>query len=142
MWIFLNDAFVSVVAHRRRSDLLMARARLLGDLQRAFGRCLVWETTSADYRYRAVLTRKRVARAIAEHALSIDYDNFKDSVSEDARHAAYMRVWEVMSAEQRASHRTPDARALRPSAPAPAGLRGSVSVGHPWTSALPREWDF
>ena len=32
MWVFLNDAMVSAVAHRTKPGQLMVRARLAGDL--------------------------------------------------------------------------------------------------------------
>lgn len=104
MWIFLNDAFVSIVAHRDERGMLCCRARLKGDLQRAFRGHLkgrrVLHTPSADYAYRVTLPQRAVSGAIASHVASIDYENFKGSVREADRQALYMRVWLVTKAEQ------------------------------------------
>ncbi len=94
MWIFLNNAFLSIVAHRDKPDLLLVRARAEGDIERTFPDA---ETCPvADYRYRAELPRQEVATAIAERVSGIDYDNFKGSVQETDRHDAYLHVWSAM----------------------------------------------
>lgn len=104
MWIFLNDAFVSIVAHRDKPGVLCCRARFEGDLQRAFrghlrGRRVKF-TPGADYAYRVELAREVVGSAISSHVLGIDYPNFKGSVRDRRRHDVYMRVWDVMKDEQ------------------------------------------
>ena len=110
MWIFLNNAFVSIVDERAKKsgkknarplygDMLVVRARKQGDIQRAFGKEVkVERTEGTDYRFRARLPRQVVANTIAQHVSAIDYGNFKDSVgqSDHQRHAAYSRVWGVM----------------------------------------------
>lgn len=98
MWIFLNNAFLSIVADKDGSELLV-RARRRADLVRTFPGCKVKLTPPpADYRYRTVVTRERVGRVLAAEAASITYTNFKDSVpkSEHERHHAYLRVWCAM----------------------------------------------
>lgn len=104
MWVFLNDAFVSIVEDENDADWLLCRARLPGDLQRAFGGYLrgrrVKHTPDADYAYRVSLPRETVARALVMRLRGLHYTNFKNSVSDDRRHSAYTRVWAVMRAEQ------------------------------------------
>ena len=100
MWVFLSDAFLSIVAHRDRPDDLMVRARLPGDLERALPGYPVDVTPRADYRYRAVVPRAVVAQALADYAASIQYDNFKNSVTDEARHRAYVSVWSAMHRAQ------------------------------------------
>lgn len=104
MWIYLNDAFVSIVAHREKRDLLCCRGRLQGDLQRAFRGHLkgrrVKHTPGADYAYRIEMPRALVAKLLAQQVREIDYPNFKGSVADPAREALYLRVWGVMKAEQ------------------------------------------
>jgi hypothetical protein len=97
MWIFLNNAFLSAVAHRTQPDDLLVRGRVAGDIGRVFPGVIETETPSADYRYRATIPRKTVAAALAEQAASIDYDNFKNSVTEDDRHDAYFETWGAMN---------------------------------------------
>lgn len=102
MWVFLSDSFLSIVAHRERADALLVRARLPGDIEAVFPGAEVAETNAADYRFRAVVDRADVGRALADAALSIDYDNFKGSVSvtNGARNLAYHQVWSVMQGAQ------------------------------------------
>lgn len=93
MWIFLNCAMLSIVAHRNEPNKLLVRARDQGDIERVFPGAQTWEDEQADYRYRAVIPRDQVARAIGECAAGIAYPNFKASVRDDERHDWYMDVW-------------------------------------------------
>jgi hypothetical protein len=98
MWIFLNDAMISVVEHRDGG--LLARARIEGDLERVFGSVKVSVTPRADYHFRCTVTTSQFKDAMSRAIDRIDYDNFKSSVADDARHDAYMRAWQVMLDEQ------------------------------------------
>lgn len=95
MWIFLNDAALSIVADRNNSANLLVRARVPGDIEAVFPEAQVTKTPDADYRYRAFVGRGEVADAIANRVAAIDYDNFKDSASavDGARGHAYHPVW-------------------------------------------------
>ncbi|WP_295581409.1 hypothetical protein [uncultured Lamprocystis sp.] len=106
MWVFLSDAFLSIVAHRDRPDDLLVRARIAGDLERVFPGYPVEITPDADYRFRAVIPRTQVAQALADQATTIDYRNFKGSVRDSDRHDAYMQVWHVMRQAQKSGSRT------------------------------------
>ena len=96
MWIHMNDAFLSVVAHRTDPGALLVRGRVEGDIQRVFPDAEVAETPDADYRFRTLLPRDVVAGAVAAAVGTIDYDNFKNSVAEDDRHDAYADCWLAM----------------------------------------------
>ena len=100
MWIFLNNSFLSIVQHRNNSDLLLVRGRIGGDIEAVFPSAKVIESRNADYRYRAEVTRHEVTSALIREVQSITYDNFKNSVQDDLRHDAYMRVWSVMRGTQ------------------------------------------
>ncbi|HVB79843.1 MAG TPA: hypothetical protein VNE82_07830 [Candidatus Binataceae bacterium] len=101
MWIFLNDAFLSVVAQRDRPNHLLVRARLKGDIQRALkntgSKFTVRHTPEHDYQYRAVVPRSVLTKAMARAVASIKYGNFKASVVEADREIAYTSVWSVMA---------------------------------------------
>jgi len=102
MWIFLSDAFISVVAHRDKPDSLLVRARRQGDLERVLGADTVVDVTEdADYRYRATVSREKFAMLIADRAREIDYDNFKDAIRDDSYHDACLDVWATMRDLQR-----------------------------------------
>ncbi len=98
MWIFLNDAYLSIVSHRDREGELLVRARHSGDIERAFPQVSVAETPDADYRFRATIPKQLVADTLARKVLGIDYHNFKSSISSEdgERHEAYFDVWSDM----------------------------------------------
>ncbi|SCM71578.1 conserved hypothetical protein [uncultured Pleomorphomonas sp.] len=113
MWIFLNNAFVSIVDPKASyaggkgpvSDELLVRARFKGDIERVFPESAadVTETPGRDYRFRALIDRAQVMNTISDAISGIDYFNFKGSVppAEKWRHDAYMGCWSVMEREQR-----------------------------------------
>jgi hypothetical protein len=96
MWIFLNNAFLSIVSNKDDPDNLLVRGRRRGDIRRVFPKVKVVVTPEADYRYRAFVPRTLVAETIASRISAIDYTNFKDSVTEEVRHTAYLAVWRQM----------------------------------------------
>jgi hypothetical protein len=96
MWVFLNDAFLSIVAVPKRPRLLLVRARRQGDIDKVFPGVRVWATRQRDYAFRAMVPAKKVKRALAAEVDRIDYPNFKDSVEDQDRHNAYLDVWTTM----------------------------------------------
>ncbi|MDQ5911241.1 MAG: hypothetical protein QG599_3338 [Pseudomonadota bacterium] len=72
MWIFSNDAFLSIVADCN-SERLLVRARLKGDIERTFPSSAVVEDAGTDYRFRAWLDRKTVADVLSHKVEEIDY---------------------------------------------------------------------
>lgn len=112
MWIFLSDSFLSIVADADPA-LLVVRARRKGDIERVFPRLRAIRTLNRDYLYRRAIPRGLVEEAIAGAVAGIEYRNFKDSVKDNVRHAAYVSVWQTMHSYQaRAAHghRLPQAR--------------------------------
>lgn len=100
MWIFLNDAFLSIVDPGRQGprggDYLLVRARAKGDIESVFPKARVWTLPNRDYGFRAFVPRQIVAKSMAKQVMGIDYTNFKNSVDSDCRHGAYSRVWGAM----------------------------------------------
>ena len=96
MWIFLNNAFLSIVDKGGDGTTLLVRARKAGDIQRVFPGARVEVSPRNDYRFRARVDREQVAQAMAEAVRQITYPNFKGSVGEHDRHEAYMDVWHAM----------------------------------------------
>lgn len=97
MWIFLNDAFFSVVADRNNPANLMVRARDPVSIPNVFGKdLLVLKDVGSDYRYRVSLPRETVSEAMANKFANIRYDNFKNSVRNNQRQDAYLDVWHDM----------------------------------------------
>ena len=106
MWIFLNEAFLSIVDKGGDGTTLLVRARRRGEIEKVFPGILVQETPGNDYRFRARIPRDQVAKAIASAIESIGYPNFKGSVHDPLRHEAYLGVWEVMHRYQKQSARS------------------------------------
>jgi hypothetical protein len=112
MWIFTNFGFVSAVNHRTKKDTLLVRAREPGVLEALGERhgvnVSVKKTPSADYLYRAEISKRVFAKMISEEIEAIDYPNFKDSFhaakeeNTATSHSALMSVWNVMYGLQRA----------------------------------------
>lgn len=111
MWVFLNDAFLSIVvphtddvpAKWKGKDVLVVRARRKVDLINTFGREVeVMETPDRDYRWRTYQARSIMAELMFEAVNAIDYDNFKDSISGNDPHRkrAYGTVWADMNVFQ------------------------------------------
>lgn len=110
MWVFLNNAFLSIIASDRDKESVIVRARFKGDLEATFGKRLkVYETPDRDYRFRAKIKRATVAQRMAREVIGLTYGNFKSSVKDNGRHTDYLRVWTVMNAAQ--ERRTPRPRA-------------------------------
>ena len=107
MWIFLNNAMLSIVAHRRKPDTLLVRARVKGDIEAVFPQVAVFSLTNADYHYRAEVPRSEVAAALAQQIQEMAYDNFKRSVKDHARHDWYMDVWSLGHAVQQTAEPNP-----------------------------------
>jgi len=104
MWIFLPDAFFSIVEHRDDPSVLLVRSRLDGDIERHFPQADVLELPGADYRFRAKVERELViATMFWLMRDGIDYPDFKSQVSpgDPDRLAAYYDVWTAMRKAQR-----------------------------------------
>jgi hypothetical protein len=104
MWVFLSDAFLSIVESNNDPRTLLVRARAKEDLHRVFPDAPVSENPDRDYRFRAAVPREEVAQALAACVRGLAYGNFKDSVPEKDRASAYLGVWQRMLAFQDLRH--------------------------------------
>jgi hypothetical protein len=104
MWVFTKDGFFSIVRHREYRDLMMVRARVREDLERAFpqwageGDLHIIEDDDADYRFRVILPEARVRQYLDEAVTSIDYTTgVKDQIDQGDpdRHSALYDVWQA-----------------------------------------------
>ncbi len=102
MWLLTTQGFYSVVEHRDDPDRLLVRARSRADIEALREQLPDLEPFSddkADYRWRAVVTREDWAQALKALAGDIDYDNFKNAVSDrqsDERVRLYHEVWAIL----------------------------------------------
>ena len=93
MWIQFNNAFLSIVENRNNKLELLVRARIKGDIEKIFPEADVFEDDGADYKYRAFISKAKVAARMMLKMTEINYDNFKNSVKEIERKNAYSNVW-------------------------------------------------
>ena len=66
MWIFLNDAFLSIVDKEGDGTTPLVRAREEGDIEWVYPDAKVIHTPHNDYPCRARIDRERVAERIAD----------------------------------------------------------------------------
>jgi hypothetical protein len=106
MWLFSVEGFVSIVAHRDEPQSLLVRGRCKADVE-AFAAKLgvkVIETPRADYAFRCVAPRDKVAALVHSLVDGINYPNFKNEVAERQgveRESLYHQVWAVVRGLQR-----------------------------------------
>ncbi len=102
MWVFLNDAFLSIVQSDRDPALFAVRARKLQDLERCFpGYAPVPARRGADYAWRVFVPKHLVQTLLLQRLSTLDYTNFKGSIDDrlaegEERHDAYLAVWGAM----------------------------------------------
>ena len=98
MWIFTNNAMLSLVEDRDDPTLLVVRARLKGDIERVFPDFPAITVGGSDYKWRTWVPKSIAAKVIADSIREIDYGNFKDSINKEdkLRKSAYLDVWADM----------------------------------------------
>ena len=103
MWIFLSDAFLSVVADHDdpEGEQLLVRARRHGHIERVFPEAEVFSVAGSDYAFRAWVPRQQVAEALQDQVMGIRYPNFKASIRDNAYHEAALQAWSAMHGFQR-----------------------------------------
>lgn len=122
MWHFDKRGFISVVAYdpkldrntkskfpqiaRQAGTLLLVRARIEADmdmLKEVVPSLLVETDPSADYSFRAVITRKQYKKFLAKSVDGITYNSHFKEAAQDAsppasgRYSAMMSVWSAMA---------------------------------------------
>jgi hypothetical protein len=115
MWLFTQNAFLSVVSYDPTKDSpnpaggpddLLVRARVRTDLEslkKYVPGLKLNRDDSADYMFRAVMTREQWATCMVGEIGEIDYSNFKDRVAERQGHdraGIYMQIWSALLALQ------------------------------------------
>jgi hypothetical protein len=108
MWLVTTRGFVSAVEWQRRGDgndgKIVLRARDRNHLESVvslIGAPEVLVSPSADYRYRAFVTRKQFEKLIVALAREVTYPNFKNAVYARQGRSRYEtilhRVWDLFA---------------------------------------------
>lgn len=103
MWIVTDRGFFSVVDKGEPEGCLCVRSRVREDIENlcrldsltAYAG-MIEESGLGDYRYRIHVRREDWARAAADLAEQIDYENFKNAAAArqgSERASVYNRVW-------------------------------------------------
>lgn len=103
MWIFTEQAYVSIVRHRRDRDLLLVRARDRESLVRfcesaGLDEATIEENVAADYRFRVACSDRELADFMEATVHDLDYDNFKNRVASTrgwAWHDILLGIWRM-----------------------------------------------
>ena len=96
MWLFASKGFLSIVAHRHKTEYLLVRARKMSHLKALFPNADHYYDPGADYPHRAEIHRSIVANMALDYIMNLKYDNFKNSVTDsDYEHACH-EVWSQM----------------------------------------------
>src|SRR5689334_20118875 len=91
-----NNIIVSAVADRHNPKRLLVRARRREHLENLFGKdAAILVDAGTDYKYRMFVDRSALADLTNKTLMSISYDNFKNSVEDDALHDLYSDFWEL-----------------------------------------------
>jgi hypothetical protein len=70
MWICLNEAFFSIVAHLEEEGCVLVRARNGGDIEKYWPSADIVTDEGVDYQQRAVIPRYQVAGVLFEYILN------------------------------------------------------------------------
>ena len=73
MWLFTSKSFLSAVADKEnpKGDRLLVRSIIAGAIEEVFPDVNVMETSNADYRFRAWVSRQKVKKAISEFVILV-----------------------------------------------------------------------
>lgn len=93
MWIMTTNGFISAVQHRANPNYLMVRARKKEHLLQINPEAAIEQITPSDYPWRTTLTKAEFKVALIAQIDQIDYDNFKNAVSDNHYHKFLERVW-------------------------------------------------
>ncbi|HTQ11961.1 MAG TPA: hypothetical protein VMI31_18005 [Fimbriimonadaceae bacterium] len=96
MYVFTENAFLSLVAHHSDERLLEVRAQFKGDIERTFPESEVGFDPAAEFPYSTSIPRDRVVERIALRVQHIGYRHFNPNSDEPWRQEAYTQVETVL----------------------------------------------
>jgi len=103
MWIFTQDAYITISQDANERDRFMIRARVKGDIEKLFPKAQVIRMDDADFLFRAFVPKKRVIAVLSRAIGDIEYTSFKGGVTDRCRKYFYDQVWSIMADMQDAT---------------------------------------
>lgn len=96
MYVFTENAFLSLTSHEFDERLLEVRAKFQGDLERTFPESEVAFSPGEDFPYWTSVSRERAAERIALRVEHIGYRRFNPTSEEPWRQTTYHDVESVL----------------------------------------------
>lgn len=103
MWIFTQDAYLTISQDENQRERFMIRARVAGDIEKLFPKAQVIRMDDADFLFRAFIPKRRVIEVLSRAIGNIEYTSFKGGVKDKCRAWYYAQVWAIMAAMQDAA---------------------------------------
>lgn len=108
MYVFTDNAFLSLVASENDERVLEVRAQFPGDIERTFPEAEVATNIGEDFPYSTTVSRDRVAERIALRVQHIGYRKFNPTSEEPWRQKVYTEVESVLRASLQATEPNPN----------------------------------
>lgn len=96
MYVFTDNAFLSILAHASDERLLEVRARYSGDIERTFPESEVAFTAGNDFPYSTSVSRDRAAERIALRVQHVGYHHYNPGAEEPWRQNIYEQVEAIL----------------------------------------------
>ncbi len=103
MYVFTENAFLSILAHASDERLLEVRARYSGDIERTFPESEVAFNSGHDFPYSTSVSRERAAERIALRVQHVGFRHYNPSSEEPWRQTIYEEVESIL----RMNHQSP-----------------------------------
>lgn len=97
MWIFMSDAFLSVVQDENDPDYLIVRARQREHLNNInVPNINIYTVENSDYQYRTRMHKATFGVLVSGRIRAINYPKFKPSAYSNDYHRLLLEVWRVV----------------------------------------------
>lgn len=93
MWLCLSNGFLSIVQDKNVKNQFLVRAREKTHLEFYFPNVDIIDNVMGDYPYRIFIQKSEFMEFLSNYVESINYDNFKNSVTDQKLHYFFLKIW-------------------------------------------------